>query len=97
MKRVVMAAGLAVVGFLAAAVPAHADVGAFLEYFHGDSISWNYGPQRLVDEGYQVCQAFDRGMGTTEAVRMVQTDLSVPRYSAVTMVTAARQGLGCLN
>ena len=71
MKRLALAAGLAAVGFLAAAPPAQADVGAYLDYFHGDAISWSYGPQRLVDEGYGVCQAFDRGMGTTDAVRMV--------------------------
>ncbi|MCV7228430.1 DUF732 domain-containing protein [Mycolicibacterium komossense] len=97
MKRVAMAAGLAVVEILAAAPPAQADVGAFLDYFHGDTISWIYGPQRLVDEGYRVCQSFDGGMKTQDAVWMVETDLSVPRYSAVKMVTAARQGLGCLD
>lgn len=97
MKRLALVAGLAAVGFLASAPPAQADVGAYLDYFHGDAISWSYGPQRLVDEGYGVCQAFDRGMGTADAVRMVETNLSVPKYSAVKVVTAARQGLGCLN
>ena len=97
MKRLALVAGLAAVGFLASAPPAQADVGAYLDYFHGDAISWSYSPQRLVDEGYGVCQAFDRGMGTADAVRMVETNLSVPKYSAVKVVTAARQGLGCLN
>lgn len=97
MKRLALATGLAAVGILAAAPSAQADVGAYLDYFHGDAISWSYGPQRLVDEGYGVCQAFNRGMATDDAVHMVEMNLSVPKYSAVKVVTAARQGLGCLN
>jgi hypothetical protein len=51
--------------------------------------------EQLVAEGTKVCNAVHSGMGSAEAVQMVQDDLGVSVSAGVEIVSAAERYLDC--
>lgn len=92
---------LVCVGLFVAAVlsapSAHADDASYLRFLQDDTyLISHFTPQRLLAEGYKVCDAFHAGMTQAAVRQMVATDLGVSVTGAAMDVSAAAQvGLGC--
>jgi hypothetical protein len=85
--------GCAVTGLLAGAPVAKADDAAYLKQMSLDWVSRIFGPQAMLAEGHKVCPALAGGPPSEKAIDMVQADMSVPRFTAVTIVNAAMDTL----
>lgn len=73
--------------------PAHADEAAYLQQLLPYYTYLN--PQQVLAEGYKVCDAERRGIGSASAVNMVYKDLVVSMTVANDVVRAAAVELGC--
>jgi hypothetical protein len=100
MNPKLLVAGLIAAGLATGAPHAQADATTYLAEMMHDSVYNIQGPQRLVDEGYKVCQ-FLRNAPTGspqaqfDAGSMVQADLSVPIYTANAIVRTSISNLSC--
>jgi hypothetical protein len=95
MKGLVAAAvvGMAVFG-LAGAPPAAADDNAYLYALASEfAFVKILGPEKVLAEGHEVCDALASGKSSFDTITMVQVDLSVPLYTAQQIVTGADEKL----
>jgi Protein of unknown function (DUF732) len=100
MNAKVLVAGLIGAGLVTGAPTAQADATTYLAAMMPDGVYNIQGPQRLVDEGYKVCQFLRTGPTGSQsmqyaAANMVQADLSVPLFTATTIVRTAVGHLSC--
>jgi Protein of unknown function (DUF732) len=86
-------AGCAVTGLLVGAPTAKADDAAYLTQMSGDWVIHIFGPEAMLAEGHKVCPVLAGGPPSAKAIDMVQADMSVPRFTAVTIVNAAMDTL----
>jgi hypothetical protein len=86
-------AGCAVAGLLVGAPQAKADEAAYLANIGGDWVSRIFGNEVMLSEGHKVCSVLAGGPPSAKAIDMVQTDMSVPRFTALNIVNAAMDNL----
>ena len=91
--RVLCVLTATVAAALGFAVPASADESGYLAMLQ-DRLTF-LTAQQLLPEGHKVCAAINGGMGSSNAVVMVQKDLAVGVPDADDIVEAAVLNFGC--